>query len=51
MTNITTEYMGLKLKHPIVASCSPMTGSIDSLLALEDAGAAAVVLEAPAGNG
>ncbi len=37
MTNITTEYMGLKLKHPIVASCSPMTGSIDSLLALEDA--------------
>jgi dihydroorotate dehydrogenase (fumarate) len=44
MTNITTDYMGLQLKHPIVASCSPLTGNIDSLLALEDAGAAAVVL-------
>lgn len=44
MTTLTTEYLGLSLAHPIVASSSPLTGSIDSLLALEDAGAAAVVL-------
>lgn len=44
MTDLTTEYLGLSLKHPIVASSSPLTGSIDSLLELEEAGAAAVVL-------
>ena len=44
MTDLTTRYLGLTLAHPIVASSSPLTGSIDSLLALEEAGAAAVVL-------
>jgi dihydroorotate dehydrogenase (fumarate) len=44
MTDLYTRYMGLDLPHPIVASASPLTGSIDSLLALEAAGAAAVVL-------
>jgi dihydroorotate dehydrogenase (fumarate) len=34
----------MALKHPIVASASPLTGSVDSLRRLEDAGIAAVVL-------
>lgn len=44
MTDLTTRYLGLDLPHPIVASSSPLTGSLDSLLALQEAGAAAVVL-------
>lgn len=42
--DLTTRYLGLALKHPIVASASPLTGSIDSLKRLEDAGVSAVVL-------
>jgi dihydroorotate dehydrogenase (fumarate) len=36
--------MGLQLKNPLVASASPLTGELDSLRRLEDAGAAALVL-------
>jgi len=42
--NLRSRYLGLELKHPIVAAASPMTGSIDNLKRLEDAGVAAVVL-------
>jgi dihydroorotate dehydrogenase (fumarate) len=42
--DLRTRYLGLELKHPIVASASPLTGSLDSLKRLESAGAAAVVL-------
>jgi dihydroorotate dehydrogenase (fumarate) len=42
--DLTTRYMGLDLKNPLVASASPLTGELDSLKRLEDAGAAAVVL-------
>ena len=42
--DLSTRYLGIGLKHPIVASASPLTGSIDSLKRLEDAGIAAVVL-------
>jgi dihydroorotate dehydrogenase (fumarate) len=42
--DLTTQYMGLKLKNPLVASASPLTGEIDSLKRIEDAGAAAMVL-------
>ena len=42
--DLRTKYLGLNLKHPIVASASPLTGSIDSLKRLEAAGVAAVVL-------
>jgi dihydroorotate dehydrogenase (fumarate) len=42
--NLATKYLGLTLKHPIVASSSPLTGDLDGLRRLEDAGAAAVVL-------
>jgi len=42
--DLRSRYLGLELKNPIVASASPLTGSIDSLKRLEDAGVAAVVL-------
>ncbi len=42
--DLSTRYLGIGLKHPIVASASPLTGSIDSLKRLEDEGVAAVVL-------
>jgi dihydroorotate dehydrogenase (fumarate) len=42
--DITTTYCGLELANPLVASSSPMTESVESLLALEEAGIGAVVL-------
>jgi len=42
--DLGTRYLGMQLAHPIVASASPLTGSLDSLKRLEDAGVAAVVL-------
>ena len=44
MTDLNTDYLGLALENPIVASSSPLTGDIDRLLELEVSGAAAVVL-------
>jgi dihydroorotate dehydrogenase (fumarate) len=41
---LNTFYLGLPLAHPIVASAGPLTGRIDTLVALQEAGAAAVVL-------
>ena len=41
---LTTQYLGLTLKNPIVASASPLNSKIDNLRRLEDAGAAAIVL-------
>jgi dihydroorotate dehydrogenase (fumarate) len=42
--DLTTTYLGLTLKNPLVASASPLTRDIGSIRRLEDAGAAAVVL-------
>ena len=42
--DLRTRYLGLELQHPIVASASPMTGSVESLKRLQAAGIAAVVL-------
>ena len=42
--NLTTNYLGLMLKNPVVASSSPLSQSVDSIRRLEDAGAAAVVM-------
>jgi dihydroorotate dehydrogenase (fumarate) len=42
--DLRTRYLGLALRSPLVASSSPLTGSLDSLRRLEDAGVAAVVL-------
>ncbi|VAX26898.1 Putative dihydropyrimidine dehydrogenase [NADP+], similar to dihydroorotate dehydrogenase [hydrothermal vent metagenome] len=42
--DLTTKYLGLELKNPIVPSASPLTQDLDSAKSLEDAGASAVVL-------
>jgi len=42
--DLSTRYLGLTLKNPIVASASPLTQSLESILRLEEAGAGAVVL-------
>ena len=42
--DLTTKYLGLELQHPIVASASPLTASIDNIRSLADAGAAAIVM-------
>ena len=42
--DFTTNYMGLKLLHPIVASAGPLSGTLDGIKRLEDGGAAAVVM-------
>ncbi len=42
--DLTTTYMGLKLKNPLVPSASPLSKDIDTIKKLEDAGAAAIVL-------
>jgi dihydroorotate dehydrogenase (fumarate) len=42
--NLTTRYMGLTLKNPIVASASPLSQSVDTIRRLEDHGASAVVM-------
>lgn len=44
MTDLSTGYLGLSLKNPLVASASPISKKIDNIRRLEDAGAAAVVL-------
>jgi len=41
---LSTQYMNLALKNPLVASASPLTESLDNLRHLEDSGIAAVVL-------
>jgi len=42
--SLTTSYLGMTLKNPIVASSSPLSHNVDSIRRLEDAGAAAVVM-------
>lgn len=42
--NLSTTYLGLSLKNPLVASASPLSHTVDGIRQLEDAGAAAVVL-------
>lgn len=42
--DLKTEYLGLALRNPIVASSSPLSHSVDGIKRLEDAGAAAVVM-------
>lgn len=44
MTELASEYLGLALRSPLVASSSPLTGHLDDLRRLEDAGVGAVVL-------
>lgn len=42
--DITTTYLGLKLKSPIVCSAGPLSENISNIREMEDAGASAIVL-------
>ena len=44
MTDLSTIYLGLNLKNPIVASASPLSKKLDRAKKLEDAGVSAVVM-------
>ena len=44
MIDLSTEYLGLQLKNPVVASASPLSKKLDSVRRMEDAGIAAVVM-------
>jgi dihydroorotate dehydrogenase (fumarate) len=44
MTDLTTTYLGLELKNPIVASASPLTKKIESAKKLDEAGVGAIVM-------
>ncbi len=45
MTDLSTTYLGLQLRNPLVVSSSSLTGSADKIKEYEDAGAGAVVLK------
>ena len=42
--NLKTNYLGMELESPLVASAGPLTQDVGHMLAMEDAGAAAVVM-------
>jgi dihydroorotate dehydrogenase (fumarate) len=44
MIDLTTRYLGLKLRTPFVPSASPLSQELDGIRRLEDAGASAIVL-------
>ena len=44
MVDLTTSYLGLELKNPLVASASPLSQKVDTVRQLENAGIAAVVM-------
>jgi len=44
MSDLTTDYMGLRLKNPIVPSASPLSRGLDNIKKMAEAGAAAITL-------
>jgi dihydroorotate dehydrogenase (fumarate) len=44
MIDLSTTYLGLRLAHPLVASASPLSYTLDGIRSLEDGGAAAIVM-------
>ncbi len=44
MTDLHVDYLGLRLRSPLVASAGPYTGDLDKMSELEQAGASAIVL-------
>ena len=45
MKDLTTTYLGLKLRTPLmVSACGPLSETIDGIRAAEDAGASALVV-------
>lgn len=45
MTKLTTTYMGIELRNPLIVGASSLTSNIDTLKAIEKAGAGAVVFK------
>ncbi len=45
MADVSTSYLGMKLKNPLIAGSSPLTATLDGLKRCEDAGVSAVVLK------
>lgn len=45
MADMTTQYMGIKLKNPIIVGASELTANMDKIKKIEDAGAAAIVIK------
>lgn len=44
MVDLTTKYLGLKLKNPLVAAASPLSEKVDTVRQLAEVGIAAVVM-------
>lgn len=44
MADLTARYMGLSLRTPLVVSANPLSQKVDNIVAMEDAGAGAVVM-------
>lgn len=44
MVDLTTNYLGLTLKNPLVASASPLSQKVETVLQMEEAGISAVVM-------
>ena len=44
MADLSTTYLGIQLRSPLVPSASPLSEKIENICAMEDAGAAAIVL-------
>src|SRR6516164_309423 len=44
MIDLTTNYLGLKLKNPVVVSAGPMSEKLENFPRMEEAGAAAIVM-------
>src|SRR5512134_3858406 len=44
MTDLSTTYLGLNLKNPLVASASPLSKKVERARKLEEAGIAAIVM-------
>ena len=45
MINLTTKYLGLTLKNPIIVGSCGLTNSIENLIEIEKKGAGAIVLK------
>ena len=45
MANLTTRFFGLELKSPVIAASSSMTGNLEQIKKLAEAGAGAIVLK------
>ena len=44
LMDLSTNYMGLQLRNPLVASASPLSHTVDGVRRLADAGVGAIVL-------